>query len=786
MALEENGIFGEEKSTISIKERISGYLAYWPLFLVCTLVCLGAGVFYARYTVPKYMANVSFLVKRADANSGDLIESALNGKGQGNLNSEMLLINSAGLMQRTVAKHNFNIIYLKKGTILNIDIYRDAPFTLTALPLTDSNSTYNFYIKEINNSGGSFSSGPEKGEKVYSFQWNKPFIINKQNFILSPKGAIQNDDDEYIVIWKPIRVAASELKNNFTVIAPDSKTSLIQLSLKTENLQKGKDVLNALFTEFNLADIEERTKLSENTVQFIDERLLAISKELTSVEGNLENFQGSKQLINIGSQTGTSLGNSDAASKTITDLAVQKGITSMISDYFSNPSNSDQLVPSSLGLQDGTLASLINQYNDLQLKKKREAPLVAPNSTVMQDLNTQLGNIKSSIMESLGNLQKNLQLRENSVQQERNQYRGFLSTVPHNERVLQEIRRKQSITEGLYLYLLQKREETAISSTGASVSHYKQIDLATGYGPVEPNTRNIIIYGALMGFFLAFSWVFMKDQLLNDKINSKADITSKIAVPLIGQVSHIPKKSKDLISVLGRNLAGEEFRSIRTKLSFLLKNKKEKVILVTSSLSNEGKSFVSINLAAVCAITGKKVALLEFDIRNPSIANNLKLDSSKGLTNFLAGDVNTLSEICYTIDELPSLHIYPSGSDPLNAADMLLSNNISNLFENLKKDYDFVIIDSPPVGLVSDAFLLEPYCDIVLYILRQQATSKSQLDVIKDIKSSNSLKNMQLILNDVKTGNTNTAYYSYNKDHSYGKNQNGKTKKKAFASFFNF
>lgn len=761
MVKENSGIFGEEQSSATLRENLSRYIAKWPLFLICIVLSVSAGIFYTRYTVPKYIATSSFLIKGAEGGgpvSNDLIESSLQGKRVVNLNNEMLLISSGSLMERTVAKNNFNVSYFAKGRILNIDIYNDAPFTLLVKQLTDSNGTYDIQIKKIDANGGAFVYGPEKKEKSYSFIWDQPFTIGVQSFILSPKRPIKTENVEYIVRWKPVWAAAAELSGNLSVKSIDTKTSVLQLSIKVENLQKGKDVLNALFVEFNLSDVEERNKLSESTFQFIGDRLQTISGELTSVEGNLENYQGSNRLFDIKSQSTQSLTNADEASKTIKELSLQKGVASMISEYFANPTNNGKLVPSSLGLNDATLATLIAQYNDLQLKKEREAPSLAPNSNIMVDLNTQLGNIKSSILESLSNLSKNLQIQQRSYERQNTQYRGFLSAIPHNERIMQEIRRKQSITEGLYLYLLQKREEAAISSTASNVAHYKQIDPASGYGPVEPNSRNIIIYTGLLGFFVAFGWIYLRNYL-NDKVVTTEDIVKRTSLPFLGQIAHTSRRrKKQLISVLERNVVGEQFRVIRTNLSYLLKDKSQKIILVTSSLSNEGKSFVSLNLASICAMPGKKVALLEFDIRNPLLNDALHLNN-KGLTDYLTGEVNSLSEIMYALEEIPSLHIFPSGAVPLNPADLLLTENMSKLFEALS-GYDYIIIDSPPSSMFSDAFILAEYADIVLFVIRSRVTLKKQLDYINDIANNNKFRKTAILLNDVKVSGTQ-SYYNY-------------------------
>jgi uncharacterized protein involved in exopolysaccharide biosynthesis len=419
------------------------------------------GIFYTRYTPAKYIAFTSFLIKGASnekATSNDLIESAISGKREVNLNNEILVIKSASLMERVVAKNNFNINYFKQGKILKTDIYLDVPFRLIPKTTKDNNSI-SISLKNLDKTGGLFFYGPSESEKKFQFKWNAPFSLGGKTFVLVPHGNIEDNGTEYVVTWQTVESAASDLSGHLSVGAFDTKTSVLELSILTENLEKGKDVLNALFTEFNLSDIETRNKLSETTVRFIDDRLNEISTELKGVEGNLESYRGNNQLLDVTGQSAQSLENTNTAANTIKDINIQQGVVSMISGYFNNSSNSGKLIPSSLGIDDPILASLITQYNELQLKKERELQQVAPNSLGMQDINTQIGSLKNSIKESLNAISKNLKLQEGSLQGQKSQYRQFLSSLPHNERVLQEIRRKQSITEGLYLYLLQKERK---------------------------------------------------------------------------------------------------------------------------------------------------------------------------------------------------------------------------------------------------------------------------------------------------------------------------------------
>lgn len=761
---------GSQDSGKGMQNTLAKYVAYYPLILLSLAVFIGAGYYYIRITPPKYQATTLLMIKNSgESGDKDLVENALQGnKQERELSNEIVLMTSGKLMQRVVDKYGYNISYFIKGRVLTTDVYKAAPFRLIVKDLKDSLSTVRINLKNLSGKGGTMSFGKKEDASSVPFTWNKPFAHRNNTYVLVPQQVPSFDATaEYIAEWRPVADAAGALLGKFKVEPQDKHSNVLSLGLITQNLQRSVDILNSICTEYNLSDIEERNKLSESTVRFIDERLSVIAGELKGVEGNLENYQDSRNLIDIKSQADQSFQNANTISNSIKELNIKQGVVAMISGYFNNNSSSGKLVPSSMGLEDPTLAALIAQYNELQLRKDREAPLVGPNNLMIQDMNNQLSNLKTSILESLNGISRTLRLQESQLQGHNTQYRQFLSSVPHSERVMQEIKRKQGITEGLYLYLLQKREEAAISSTSASVSHYKQVDPAYGFGPVEPNKLNIYLCATLLGLFLPIGFVYSKD-LFNNKIESREEITRQTAVPIVGDVVNMPKVKHRILSPKSRNLLGEQLRSIRTNLFFLFKGKQ--TFLVTSSTAGEGKSTISINLASVLATPGKKVALLEFDIRKPSISNTFGFDNDKGITDYLNGEISNLASIKKSTEQMPGLHVYPSGSLPTNPADVLLSNKIAELFAQLKKEYDFIVVDSAPAGMVSDPFLLEGYCDATLFIVRQRYTQKKQLQFINDLYESQKLSNMVIVLNDVKTGGR-YGYYGYgydNKDGYYG------------------
>lgn len=780
-------IFSENKSSDpTIKEYLFKYLSYWPLFLACLIICVEAGHLYTSYATLKYKATALILVNEMSSDaktSADLIRTSLNGEAKENLDNEMQLLRSASLMERVVIKNAFNISYYKQGKVKNTDLYLDAPFRLVPQLIKDSFSVQSIAIKSFNNEVASIIYGKKGSSKTAIVKWNTPFKLNNNEYVLAPRGQLTPGDGNYIAVWSPVKVTADEILNKFSAGMLDKKTSFIQLAIIIENLNRGKDILNAIVREFIQSDIDDKNVISQNTIRFIDERLDIVSKELSGVEGNLENFQGSNELVNVTNQTTQSLTNSNDASKNITDISVQLGVVEMIQSYFNNPNNKGKLVPSSLSISDVTLANLLNRYNELELNRERQAPSLTANSIVLKDLNNQINDVRGSILESLQNITKNLKLQQNSLQQKNQQYTQFLSSLPHKERVMQEIKRKQSITEGLYLYLLQKREETAISASAANKSVYKPMDSAEGYGPVQPNVLYIMSYSVLLGLVIPVGLIRLR-FLLNDKVTGRNDITSKLALPVLGEITHISKRRSRGVVVMDRTLVGEQFRILRTNLSFLLKNKDRQVLLVTSSSIGEGKSLVSLNTAAVLAIPGKKVALLEFDLRSPGIVKNIDIQTDKGISNYLSGETDDLSEIYREMPNIPSLHIYPAGEIPENPADILLSKNLPKLFDTLKKQYDYIVVDSAPAGLVTDAYVFGEYCDVTVYVVRVQKTLKKQLDFINDINIANKLTNIGIVINDVKMGKRHGYGYGYGKEYNYGLDKNPKKKIKHAAPVY--
>jgi len=777
-----NNLFGTDKSSsFTLKEHFRRYLAYWPLFLLSLIICIAMGFMYIRYATPVYRASTLILVKGDQNNGGtrnteDLIRTALEGGSRpNNLDNEIQLLTSTGLMEKVTAKNNFNFSYYKLAKIRKIDLYKDVPFQLALLFDADSAnpSPVDLTLSNINNTGGTLEYGNDQNKAAIHFFWDRSFTIQGKLFSLSHNQPVKNVTGKYMISWAPVKEAAQAFEDNLSVDVLDKKTSIIKLEIVSENLKRGQDILNAVCREFDLSYLEDKNSIAEKTTRFIDDRLAIVSNELSGVEGTLENYRGNNEIVNVTSQSALGFENESDVSKSITEIMVQQGVVKMIQDYFNSVDTKGKLVPSSLGINDPTLATLIVNYNELQLQKERLAPSAAPNSLALKDLNNQLNSLRGSILENLQNITKNLQFQESKLTQKNAQNRQFLSALPHKERVMQEIKRKQSITEGLYLYLLQKREENSISASLSNVSIYRQIDKAKGYGPVSPNQRNIQLYSIAFGLLIPIGIIRLRD-MLNDKIMRKSDITSRTQIPIIGELSHIRSSKNPGIVVQSRNLIAEQFRLLRTNISFIGETGKSQVILTTSSVTSEGKSFTSLNLAAVLAAPGNKVALLEFDMRMPAIFKMIGQGNQTGLSEYLSGEITSINEIQHVVADMTNLHIYAAGKTPLNVADLLLSEKLLQFIETLKQQYQYIVIDTAPVSLVTDAFILGRYADVVIYVIRQDHTLKRQLDNINEIYKTGRFSNLCIVFNDIRSGAKYGPGYENYKAYDYNHGKNGK------------
>jgi capsular exopolysaccharide synthesis family protein len=753
---------------LSPKELIFKYVAFLPLFILTTAICFGIAYIYIRYKVPKFTSYISLLIKDDDKNRRSGSEDMLLDIGlfsrKSNLANEVEVIKSTILLEDVVKELKLNTQLFSEGKIKKTELYgKYKPFYVEFLDVTDSTSSIRLSFTKTGDSSitiklGNRSITCTNGQIVKQGAYTFRFVATNWD-AFDPKY-------KYYAEWHPIQTTALILASKLKVKQLSKEASILTLSIDDEIAEKSRDVLNTLIYVYNKVNINEKNKTIENTISFIDDRLLVLSGELEKVETGLQNFREIENLYDLSGQTDMEIQKLKEYSTKLNEIEIQRNIINMLSSYINDASKKYTLVPSTLGIQDLTLTQLINAYNETVLKREEYLKSIPIGNILIVTLESQIDQLKTKISENL----KNISASYNSIyNQQKSDYVKIianLKSIPSRQKQLIEIARQQGIKEKLYLYLLQKREESAISKASA-VASSKYIDPAiSSLKPVSPDTKKIYSIAAIFSLLLPLAIIYIKD-LFNDKLTTRNDITKIIEAPIVGEIAH--HQTTERAIVMGgksRSLIAEQFRIIRTNLQYLNNSKESRVILVTSTMAGEGKTFISMNLAAVLSLSGKKTVVLEFDMRKPKIAKSLGFDNVFGLTDFFIGRKH-IDEIVQPISGFESLSLIPCGIIPPNPAELILSEKMNELFSYLKTHFDYIIIDSAPIGLVSDAKVFALQADISLYVARQRYTQKKQLNFIQDIYASKILPNMALIINDVTIGGVN-SYYGYGYSYGYG------------------
>jgi len=767
----------DHKPKFSVREILVKYLSHFPLFILSMVLCLGAALMYIRYKVPIYKASVQLLVRNSEkaSNQSDLISEAVSGIRSINLDNEMQLIRTKRLLEKVVQLGEFNVIYSKEGNIKTSDAYKASPFSFHALHVPDSSLVYTFKIKKYNNEGGEI----ELKNKSKQFTWGDSINLYNFKFRLNKNEVIAKEatTDPYIIRWLPVQYAAGIMQSNLTIGTLSQKTSVLVLGLSGESRTKVLDFLNLLVQEIINTNIASKKENAKNTVNFINNRLDIVSKELSSLEAEIRDYKKNNRFFDTQSEYLYIQNRLTDAERVVLNLQLEIENLHQIDDYLRNNKSigKSKVIPSNLGVDDMSYNTMIQRYNDLQIQKEKLDYVAYENNPSALELENQILQLKQSILEAGAILKQSKKIKISTYENRSDVDMEKLGSLPDKELALININRQKGVKEKLYLYLLQKGEETAIASVSTE-SNYQELDPAyASYTPIEPKSSQIKIFAIILGLLIPIGIIYLLD-LLNDKITTRQDIADKSDIPIAGEISHVDNVGAIVVEN-SRNIVAEQFRILRSNLEFVLARKTTQqnatTILISSSISGEGKSFISLNFAAVLALTGKKVALLEFDLRKLKgiefNENDIVIDenNNRGITNYLIGQTNDINTIYKPFKKHSQLHLYNTGPIPPNPAELIISDRMETFFQLLKEKYDYIVVDSAPVGLVSDSFALNKYVDATLYVIRQRYTLKKQMDFINDLKRDGKLSNMAIVVNDVNLAGR-YGYYGYGYGYGYG------------------
>ncbi len=751
-----------ELGNMSFRDLVYKYVRFLPLFILSTAFALLLAFLYLRYTIPVYSVGGTMMIKNEQSGKkGDSFEDLyVNNKTQ-NIQSEIEVLKSKPLMERVVEKLNLQFSYAVVGKIKkNVNIYRQGPFLIRALAVNDSNVTFMIKVKYMDDTHFRINDSIVR-------TYNQEFKTANGTFVLVPTGYIYAKN-EYNVLWQPSSVVASGFTGSLTVIPKSAAAGIISIAMRNTNSVLGADVVNMLMVDY--ADYsKEQKKISYNQIlSFIEARMKTYGGKLDSAQKRLLDFQIKYNLIDGDAQTSTNFDRITESDKVINDATIKYNNADMIQEYLQSKKNAFAevpVVPSSLGLEDPTLGEMVAAYNKAVVDCKGLLDAQTPNGNpLVVEARAKVETFRNNILESLKNIKSSINATIGRTREQTTISENQLRQMPGWMKEQAEIKREVDTYLSLFKYLQEKKEETEISRESV-ISNSSVIDRATPTSdPVSPNRNTIQIMAILIGLGLPALAIFVM-EVLNDKITSRFDIEKITAAPIVGEIGHSFQSNALVVNSSTRGMVAEQFRIIRSNLQYILSNKEKSVILTTSSMSGEGKSFISTNMGAVLALAGKKTVMLEFDIRKPKLLSNLGMKKGEGISNYLVGKAK-LEDLIRPVPEHDNLFVLGCGPIPPNPSELLLDKRVEEMFDWLKANYDMVVVDTAPVGMVSDALTLSKFADATLYLVRQGHTFKKQIALIDDFYQEDKLPHISIVINDVKI-KPGYGYYGYGR-YGYG------------------
>jgi capsular exopolysaccharide family len=781
---------------IDIQEVLFKYIIHWPWFVGAVLVCLIGAWIYLRMATPVYNISATVLIKddKKGGNTGGMAgleELGLSGliSSSQNIDNELEVLRSKTLVKEVVNQLNLYVSYADQDEFPSKNMYKTSPVIVSLTPQEAEKLSDPMIVEMSLYPQGSLDVGVTIGDKEYQKHFEKlpavfPMDEGTLAFFQSPDSLMANKDTTEessaqnvrritAKINSPMKVARVYCEN--LTIEPTSKTtSVAVISLKNSSLQRGQDFINQLLEMYNRNTNNDKNEIAQKTAEFIDERIDIISKELGNTEANLENFKRNAGITDLTSEAQIALtGNAEYEKKRV-ENRTQISLLEDLRKYIRG--NEYEVLPSNVGLQDVALVATIERYNEMLVERKRLLRTSTENNPAIVNLDTSIRAMKSNVQATLDGTLQGMLITKADLDREANRFSRRISDAPGQERQFVSIARQQEIKAGLYLMLLQKREENAIA-LAATANNAKIIDEAIADDiPVSPKRKIIYLIALVLGVGIPVGIIYLIG-LTKFRLEGRADVEKLTTVPIVGDIPLTDEKNEKDGSIAvfenQNNLMSETFRNIRTNLQFMLQNDK-KVILVTSTVSGEGKSFISANLAISLSLLGKKVVIVGLDIRKPGLNKVFRLSTKeKGITLYLANPDTDLMSLVQPSDVNKNLSILPGGTVPPNPTELLARDGLDKAIEILKKNFDYVILDTAPVGMVTDTLLIGRVADLSVYVCRADYTHKVEYTLINELAEEKKLPNICTVINGVDLKRRKYGYYygygKYGKYYGYGK-----------------
>ena len=776
--VDESVTSGNEEG-FNLKKWFRRMLSFWPWFLVSGAICLSFCYLYLRYTNPVYNAMASIIVKD-EKKGADLLDNSMMkeiGLADNNklVENEIEILRSYDLMQSVVNDLQLYTSIQHVGRIRNVEAFADdLPFRIDILNPKAISETTKWQITDTT---GGILFKSNKNSNAAFIKYDQAYTANGINFrVREDSSYVGSRFSDYVVSVTMPTEAAVDFGHKLTVDAASKVATVINLELKDNNKKRAVATLERLINIYNIQGVEDKNRVTDNTVNFLNERLLEVTKELQGVEGSVEQFKSQNRVTDLSADAKQYLDLSQQVDMQKAQSQTQLNIINALEKDLQTNEDNPKLVPSTLGINEPSLRLLIEKHNELVLQKERAQQVSGPKNPMLIDLQQQIREIRGRLITNVNNLKQAYSISLNDVSGKDNLLNSRIRTVPLLERKLVQITRNQNVQEQLYSFLLQKREEAAITRA-SNIEDSRTILRARSLGKVAPKTTMVWAFGILLALLAPITIIGFKD-FMNNKIGDVEELQHHMNIPLLGTIPHI-KNLKNPVVIHGRSrsAAAEQIRNVRTAISFTGNGKKVKTILVTSFQPGEGKSFASLNLAVSYSLLNKKTVILEFDLRKPMLAKSLGLTAKRGISNILAGKCELDTLLTEVPDHDGNLFLLPAGSLPPNPAELISGVNMPELMNKLKEQFDYIIIDSPPLNVVTDATLLQEFADITVVVLRQNYTSKLVYERLNQRLIQQPDQPFYILLNDTgKTKRYEDKYgysggYYQDKDHVIAKEE---------------
>ena len=764
---------------------------HWYWIVLSTIVALGAAFGYLKYTRPVYASNMKILVKDEDSRSrmyrgGQLALESMGVISNSNgFDNELEILTSSNISQRVIKSLKLYVSYELDGRLRNHELYKNNPY-IVDMPENQLVDLHSLIQLKIDRQG----DGVHVEGEIYVPRAKEPILFERSVKELpgsfnTPVGTITLQRNPgvgaelpkqtmYATIM-PLEYAAKAYGSRLSVSASSKTTTVAVLNYLDTQPERAIDYLNELFRSYNEDANEDKNEVALKTEEFLKNRISAIREELDATESNLESYKKKNELINLTNDASNALNKLTEYQKEQVELETQLNLVTALLDYVDDPRNAFNVVPSNLGLKDADMSNLLNKYNDYVLQRNRLLKSSSPENPYVKRLTAQLEEMWPTIRLSLKSVRENILTQKRSAEDQYNLFSRRVGEAPTQERSLNNIIRQQEIKVELYLMLLQKREENYIS-LNSTAAKARVIDDPRSTGQVSPKTKVILLGALVLGLCFPVGLIYLLG-LLRYRIEGREDVEMLTKIPVLADIPLAPKSLDGELSLAVRensnDMMEEAFRGLRTNLRFVL-SEKENVIACTSCIPGEGKSFVSTNLAMSLALLGKRVIIVGLDIRKPRLVKLFGLSSDhRGITTFLSSDSGDFQDLDKQIHHAvlnPNLDVLPAGVIPPNPGELISREQLDHAIALLREHYDYVIVDTPPVGLVSDTLSAARVADMTIMVCRADYSPRNNFQLINALHHDNKMPKITLVLNGIDLKKRKYGYYyGYGKYSKYGK-----------------